>query len=308
MILGPATIDAIFYNFRLDFQGAYDRAEPWWNKVASLVPSSGRENRYPWLKLMPRMREWIGERKLNNLVARGSTIVNKDWEASIEVDRNDIEDDQIGVYAPAVAMLGDQAKRWPDDIVVSLIQSGVTALAFDGQQYFNASHPIDSDQTGLGTYSNNFTTTALNASNYQTVRSAMMAYKGEDNKPLRVMPNLLVVPPQLEAAGRQILNADFIAASFGINAATGSQSNVLKGSADLLVVPELANEATTWYLLDVSKPVKPFIFQQRKAPALVSLVDPTSENVFMRKKFIFGVDSRGNAGFSLPFLAARAIA
>jgi phage major head subunit gpT-like protein len=306
----PAVIDAIFYSFSTQFQGAYARIDPWWTKVASDVPSAGRENRYAWLRLLPRMREWIGERKYANLEAAGYALANKDYELSVEVDRNDIQDDNIGVYAPFVQMMGEQAKRWPDDLVLSLLQNGSTNLAFDGQAFFSASHPTGQPGSA-STYSNySASAMALSAANYQTVRQTMMSYVGEDGRPLQVQPSLLVVPPQLEAAARQILNADFIApaAAVGQNAASVQQTNVLKGSAELLVVPDLTAAATTWYLLDTTKPIKPFVFQTRKAPTFVPMADPTSENVFKRRKFIFGVDARGNAGYALPFLAYSATA
>lgn len=310
MQITPVALDAIFINFNTLYQQAYERAAPWWSKVAMEVPSTSRENRYGWMKIIPRMREWVGERKINNLAGRSYTIENKDWELSVGVERNAIQDDQLGLFGPAIAMMGDQAARHPDDLLTTLIQSGVTALAFDGLPFFSASHPVDSDNTALGTYSNNFTTTPLNSANFQSVRAAMKAFKGEDNKPLRVDPRLLIVPPQLEATALQILNAEFTApaAAFGQNAAGGYQTNVLKGSADLLVIPELANEPTTWYLADMSKPVKPFVYQSRKAPVFVSLTAPTDENLFYRKEFIYGIDSRDNVGYSLPFLCSRAIA
>lgn len=310
MQITPAILDAIFLSFNTQYQQAYDRAEPWWNKIAMEVPSTTRENRYGWMKLIPRMKEWVGERRINNLVARGYAIENKDWEVTIGISRNDIQDDQLGVYAPGVAMMGEQVRRHPDDLLTILLQSGTSLLGFDGLSFFNASHPVDTDNSALGTYSNNLTSTALTAPNFSSARAAMMAFKGEDNKPLAVRPSLLVVPPQLESAARQILNAEFIApaAAFGMNAAGGYQTNVLKGSADLLVIPELANEATTWYLLDVTKPVKPFVYQNRKAPEFVALTSPTDENLFFRKEYIFGADSRDNVGYSLPFLAMRCIA
>lgn len=309
MQLTPATLDAIFYSFRLDFQAAYERAAPWHEKVATTVPSTQRENRYAWMKLIPRLREWIGERVLNNLTARGYTIANKDYEGTIAVDRNDIEDDNVGVYKPAVGMLGEQAARWPDDLTTLVLQQGTSRLAFDGQPFFDTSHPVDQDDSSKGTYSNLFTTTPLTPENYQAVRATMMSYLGEDGKPLAIRPSLLIVPPQLEARARQILNADFIAPSggFGINSAA-QQTNILKGSADLLVIPELANEPTVWYLVDNTKAIKPFIFQLRKAPVMVPMVDPQSENLFYRKTYIWGVDARGNTGYSLPWLAARCAA
>ena len=62
---------------------------------AMVVPSTGKENDYSWLSRFPKMREWIGDKVVKALAAFNYTIRNKDWEATVEVERNDIEDDQI---------------------------------------------------------------------------------------------------------------------------------------------------------------------------------------------------------------------
>lgn len=307
MQITPASLDAIFYTINTIFQGAYKRTEPWFSKLAMQVPSSGRENRYGWMRMLPRMREWVGERIYRNLESAGYALVNRDFELTVAIKRNEIEDDNLGLYNAFIEMMGQQAARWPDDLVRNLMLNGQTLLCYDGQPFFSASHPTFAPAGG--TFQNYWSTgLALNAANYQTVRQTMMTFVGEDGQPLLIQPNLLVVPPQLEAAGRQILNADFTApaAAHGMNAASVMQSNVLKGSAELLVLQELTTEPTAWYLLDTTKPVKPFVFQQRKAPTSVALTDPQTENLFRRKEYVYGVDSRGEAGFSLPFLAAKA--
>lgn len=105
-----------------------------------------------------------------------------------------------------------------------------------------------------------------------------------------------------------ILNSDFFApSSFGGATAVGSNDNknLLKGSAELLVIDELENEPTTWYLLDNSSMVKPFVVQERQAPNFVYLNNPTDPNVFFRKEFIFGVDSRSAYDVSLWFKALQ---
>jgi phage major head subunit gpT-like protein len=71
----------------------------------------------------------------------------------------------------------------------------------------------------------------LNAANYAIARGALMAMKGDGARPLGLVPNLLVVPPSLESAGRKILNSEY---------ATGGETNEWKGTAELLVVPWLA--------------------------------------------------------------------
>ncbi len=77
----------------------------------------------------------------------------------------------------------------------------------------------------------------LNATNYAAARTAMMSLTNAEGAPLGVRPNLLVVPPILESKAREILNAQFI---IGDPSAGGSKSNIWQGTADLLVVPELA--------------------------------------------------------------------
>lgn len=73
----------------------------------------------------------------------------------------------------------------------------------------------------------------LDATNYQAARAAMMGFINDNGQPMNMRPNLLVVPPSLEGAARQLLNADMIANSAG----TAGITNVYKGSADLLVTP-----------------------------------------------------------------------
>ena len=58
-----------------------------------------------------------------------------------------------------------------------------------------------------------------------------------------------------------------------------------------------------WYLLDVSRAIKPFIFQRRKDYKFTALNQDTDENVFMRKEYLYGMDARCNVGFGLWQLA-----
>lgn len=314
MQINKANIDAIFYTWDLRFKQVYDNTPVLWEQFATMAPSGGRENHYPWIAKIPRLRKWLGDRVLNNLQARGYVLVNDDYEDTLALDRNDILDDQLGVYQGYLESLAQQAKLWPDDIVTAALEAGTVATGFDGQPFFHNAHPVDVDNSVAGTYQNNFDNTATGGSssmpltpgNYQTVRSKMMGIKGEDGRSLGIIPNLLIVPPALEAVGRQLIQADFLApvASFGAQAAQVG-SNVLKGTATLLVDPYLTND-TTWYLACTNRSIKPLIFQQRQAPVFVSKNNVTDDNVFFQKKFIFGVDARGAAGYSLPFLIARA--
>jgi len=58
-----------------------------------------------------------------------------------------------------------------------------------------------------------------------------------------------------------------------------------------------AGASAPWFLLDVSRPLKPLIFQSRKDYDLVAMTKADDETVFMRDMFRYGVDARCNVGF-----------
>jgi phage major head subunit gpT-like protein len=202
--------------------------------------------------------------------------------------------------------MGEMAAKWPDYLMRDTLQAN--PVGFDGVTFFNDAHPVNVNDAGLGTQDNNFGL-ALTANNYNSVWTAMANFKGDNGEAMGIMPNLLVVPPQLQYEAKTILHADYFASPTigGMTGQVGAAQNVLKGSAELLIVPELANQATTWYLFDTTKPIKPLIFQQRQAPQFVYRNQPTDDNVFWNKEFIFGVDARGVGGVSLWFLAAKSV-
>lgn len=58
-----------------------------------------------------------------------------------------------------------------------------------------------------------------------------------------------------------------------------------------------------WFLLDTSRALRPFIYQERRPFNFVSKDAPNDDNVFMRKQYLYGVDGRSNAGYGLWQLA-----
>ncbi len=295
MIINNGTIQALRTGFNTSYRTGFTSAPTFYNQFATTVPSNTDIETYGWMTQLASMREWLGPRLVRNLGEAVYTLTNKDFELTIGVGRNQIEDEKLGIYSTLFEDMGASARKWPDQIVKTALQAGTSATTFDSVAFFASTHPLNP----AGNQSNNFTGTALSADNYATTRAAMMGYTGADGEVMGVMPNLLIVPPQLEKTARTILNADFVG---------NGETNVMKGSANLLVIPQLANQATTWYLADTTRPIKPLVFQQRKAPEFVSRTDLDSDSVFHRKTFEFGVDSRGAAGYSLWFLMARAIA
>lgn len=312
MQLTPTTAASLFNAWNLSFQKGYSETPTWWQEMAFKYTSSTEQESFAWSSRVMQLREWFGERQARSIGAYTQVIVNRDFESTVEVDRNKILDDQYGVFNFFMQDLGRAARKWPDLLMKSVLQNGQTQACYDGQNFFDTAHPIDryAGQIAAATQQNYWSAAmGLTFDNYQTVRSNMLAYKGEDGVPLGVTPNLLIVPPQLEVTARLICDAESVAPqTLGTNTQAGANTNVLKGTARVLVIPELADQAATWYLADTTKGMKPLVFQERQAPQIITLRDATTENMFKRKKMLWGVDTRGNAAGGLWFLLAKAAA
>lgn len=305
MLITSANLNALRLDFERRFGEAYGATEPWWPKIATEIPSGAKSNIYGWTAQTTLMREWVGPRVAQNLSEHSYTLINKSYEATIELDRDEIEDENLGLFTRVtIPQLAQAAKKHTDQLIKTMLQSNAFAgpTGFDGVSLFNDAHPTY-DSAGT-TYDNLFAGTALSAANFNTVWSTMASYTGEDGQPLGIEPNLLIVPPQLKRTALEILNASLVANAAG----TAGVENVLKGWADVLVIPELANAPTRWYLLDVSKPIRPLLYQNRRADQFVSRDNPQDPKVFDQKKFTYGVDNRKNVGVTLPFLISMAVA
>ncbi|KVN13283.1 MULTISPECIES: Mu-like prophage major head subunit gpT family protein [unclassified Burkholderia] len=216
MIINGTNLNAIYTGVKTAYQNGFDGASSVWKDLATKVPSNTREEHYTWLGQFPRLREWIGDRVIQNLKAYEYTIKNRKFESTISIERDNIEDDTYGLFAPLFKDMGGAAAVHPDELLFELIASGFTANCYDGLPFFSDQHPVGKDSESK-------------ASNCQ------VAKKGEEKAP--------------------------------------------------------------WYLLDTSRSLKPFIFQERRPYALNALTNLNDASVFLKDEFLYGVDARVNMGF-----------
>lgn len=281
MIVNQANLHGLAVGYSTAFNKSFESTQSNYQKVATVVPSITGEQDYKWLGQMPGMREWIGEREIQSLAAYGYLIKNRKFEMTVGVKRDDIEDDQYGVYTPLFSNMGEAAALHPDDLIFEAMMSGFDAKCYDGLSFFHTVHKV-----GNVTYSNR-SNKKLSRESYMEARSSIMSIRGDKGKSLKLLPDLLVVSPAEEEKARLILEADQI----------DGTTNVLKGTAKLLVEPSLAANPHYWFLLCTNRFLKPFIYQLRKKIKFVSLTKDTDENVFLRDEYLYGADGRSNAGY-----------
>lgn len=289
MLINRENLTLVFRGFNARLFKALKETPSFKDKLATIVPSNTETEDYGWLQQLPSVNEWIGDKAIKALAANTYSIKNKEWEDTIEVKRTDLQDDRFGIYTPMIDMLGQAAKTHPDYLLAILISAGFATLCYDGQFMFDTDHPLAD-----GTTQSNKVTTAFSAAAYKAARIAIRKVKGEQGRFLSVNGTMLVGPPELEEAFLQVTKA----ARRGESASATSVDNIWQGTADFMILPHLAT-TTEWYLFDLSKPIKPFIFQEREAIHPVQQINPEAEDVFKRGKFKYGTEARYNVGYGL---------
>ncbi len=158
MIINQANLQTFFTGLKTIFQAAFTSADQQWQKIATRVPSSTSSEDYGWLGALPKMREWIGERVVENLRAHHYSLRNKKFEATVGVPRDDLDDDHIGIYNPITQSMGESAAEHPDELIFGLLAAGDSTKCYDGKNFFSASHPVGKktfsnlDSSGSGDY------------------------------------------------------------------------------------------------------------------------------------------------------------
>lgn len=310
MQITPASLSVFFTACDTRFWTAYGTARVFYEDIASVILSGTEQNTYGWIGKLATMRQWVGERQLKNPGALSYTLVNLPYELTETIDKYKLLDDTYGVYAPIIERMGQAARKLPDYQLVEMLQSnsGAGPICVDKLNYFAGNHPVNPYDSTLSTYSNyDSSSFPLTNLNYQAARAQMMAYKGEDGKPLGLMPQTLIVPPQLEYIAKTIVGSSFIGVPQigGQTGLVGTTENVLKDTAKVIVIPELAADATTWYLADCSLPIKPFLWQRRSPTEFVYRINPQDPHVFMLHEYIYGVEERGAPGVSMPWMCSK---
>ena len=142
MIINRANLRTLYTSFSAAFQSGFAGVQPTYGRVSQTVSSTTKVNEYGWMGEMPRIREWLGDRVVNNIANHGYAIRNRKFESTIGVEVDDIEDDNLGMYSTLFTEFGRSSAVFPDELVWPFLAAGWTGLCYDGQPFFSSSHPV----------------------------------------------------------------------------------------------------------------------------------------------------------------------
>jgi phage major head subunit gpT-like protein len=121
--------------------GLIGRVRNSYEPFVTKVPMASKVVEIPMLLDLTGLREWVGERIVDNFEARGFTMTAKKYEKTVGIDREHVEDDGYMLFSGRFESLGRKVQEFPDQLVWALIEAGETGLCYDDKAFFATDHP-----------------------------------------------------------------------------------------------------------------------------------------------------------------------
>lgn len=291
---------------RGEFFETFGQTPTVYQDLCTRIASTTNTEQYRWLGTVPQMREWGTGRKAKGLHSESYNVENMKYEATLEVDRDEISDDQLGQIRIRVQELAQRAATHKDKLLAALLINGSTAgyNSYDGVPFFDASH--SSGDSGTQANEGSFDVGTVAGANlfdepdsatlfgpqtalaaYSAAVAALAILKDDQGEYINRSPGgyVVVCHPAKLGTFQRAFGASFLPQLGGGVPPVG-------GTPRVIALPDLnALGAQYWYLLRTDGAVRPFIFQDREPVEFTSQAEGSSEE-FLREKYLYGVRGR----------------
>jgi phage major head subunit gpT-like protein len=277
----------------------------WVNSVSNLFGSDQASETYNFLGWSPKMREWIGGRQAKGLRGNGITIVNKHYEATLEVRKTDRRRDKTGQLQARVDEFADRSLSHWASLVSTLLINAPSTACYDGSFFFDTTHAegdsgtqdndIAVDISELPVAQHGITTAPSKEEMQQAIIAGIkqiISFKDDQGEPLNedaksftvVVPVGLYIPAL--AAVSEILTA-------------GMEQNMNPNKVGFVIDVQM-NARLTWTasfaIFRTDSPIKAFIRQTEQETELKAKAEG-SEFEFDNDAWQFGIDNWRGVGY-----------
>jgi len=281
-ILNQTALADIQFDLEMSFIDQLESADRVHEKIAMVDRTNQPLKRYKWIRNVPRMVKWVGERRIEKLTADSHVIENEDWAIGIEVDRDDVRNDEFGSVEKRVRGLVDSAFDTFEEQVVNAYVNGFDAsggLSYDGQFLIDSDHTVNGD--GTGTSQSNLITPAFSKAGFEEAYQKMIGFIDDKGKGLKVRPKYLLHGPSTWSNVRDVLLADVI---------NSGDTNLNRGLVTPIMTPHITDNK--WFLIGEAGGMSPVILQIRQDPEFRAPVTSLEDfQAFRTKTFYYGVDA-----------------
>ncbi len=166
---------------------------------------------------------------------------HKEYALGMAVQRALLDDDEYNVIRRNTAMLGLSFDRTVEKHAASVFNNAFSTdvLGADGKPLCATDHPLRPSSTATGS---NKGTSALSDSAVIDTKAAMMKFTDSRGNLLPVMPDTLLVPVELEADARIIVESTYQSG--------GSSNNANVNAGYKVVVSRYLTDPTNWFMVD----------------------------------------------------------
>ena len=268
--------------------------------ISAMFDSNQESETYKWLGMAPQMREWVGGRQAKGFRENGITIVNKTYEATLEVLLDEIRRDKTGQVMVRVRELAMRTNAHWAKLLSDLIIGGEAGLCYDGQFFFDTDHSEgdSGSQSNDITYDSSSTTIPTAAEMEAAILKSVekiLSFKDDQGEPMNeeAMSFLVMVPVPFMAATAAALKNPVIVDANGSR--TNTIANLGGFSFELAVNPRLS-WTTKFATFRTDGQTKPFIRQEEEG-VTISAIAEGSELEFKENKHNYGVKAIRNVGY-----------
>lgn len=258
-----------------DFAALSAAQNQWWSKTTRLLTSQARKEHMVWvLDTVDLTGRGVfgGQIDFQDMTMLETNFEAEFANAGLKLHRSQFEDtDGNGIQLGGSWMQAAAAKAayWPQKQIATLLRNGAASgyNSYDNETFFNASHPYNPKNTGLGVYSNLVTSAPVWTSggtsvdtglaSLQKVASTIMSVKAADGvTPRFLRPKAILCSPLAYPRFAQLTDAKYISMTAGSAATAGGSADIeghlrSLGYGDVILCPELAGfeSDSTYFVL-----------------------------------------------------------
>jgi phage major head subunit gpT-like protein len=199
---------------------------------------------------------------IQDMIEKTKTVTPTDWDITVWISQNAIDDDQTGALERRVRMAGDNFQKHINKRVFTVLNGGDSTtygLAYDGQDFFDSDH-VDKG-AAYTTSQDNENTLPLSLDNLDTAYRAAEIFRDDQGEFTEYNYDLLVCHPDNRVAAFNITG----------NAAAYDTADRKDNPYSALLKPPVFSphlDSAAWYLIASSEQVKPLILTMKKQPGL----------------------------------------
>lgn len=239
-----------------------------------VTPVKGAVSNIVTLNSVPGMKEFEAERKHGVADNTIHTIAPRKWEATLDITREKVEDDDLGQVPGQVKMMVTKSGRHYGALAAAALAVGFDAKLQDGKAFFHNDR-------------GNLISGALNATNFGKAIDALFSMKDGDGDAISPTPTHLIVGVENREAAEAILKRERL---------DSGQSNPNYDRVKLIVSAKVSDKH--WFLVAADEGMTPLTIAERiKVGAPVAKTDLNSDKAFETDVFSWGLRGRYDAAY-----------